>query len=175
MSGATLNGHGMAGVNDQAVAAGHIIADTVRSHPRPGSNSVGNVVAAPLTAGGHPNSNAPGRHKEDDENLVAIGFATSALDTPQIELSPPLKANLNGQGTGSGPSALMGQGMAVRRLMPVECERLQGWGDGHTELGADGKLLPDSARYRLIGNGVAAPVAEWIGRRLIAADEAVAR
>ncbi len=56
-----------------------VVADTIRSHPRPGSNSLGNdvaqegpSVAPPLTAGGHPNSNIPGRHREDDENLVSL-------------------------------------------------------------------------------------------------------
>lgn len=48
----------------------------------------------------------------------------------------------------------------VRRLTPRECERLQGfpddWTAGH----------PDTARYRMIGNAVAVPVVEWIGRRL---------
>lgn len=49
----------------------------------------------------------------------------------------------------------------VRRLTPLECERLQGWPDDHTA------GLADSTRYRIIGNGVAAPVAEWIGHRLM--------
>jgi DNA (cytosine-5)-methyltransferase 1 len=56
----------------------------------------------------------------------------------------------------------------VRRLTPLECERLQGWPDGHTQYTADGKLIPDSHRYRMIGNGVVATVAEWIGHRLMA-------
>lgn len=55
-------------------------------------------------------------------------------------------------------------GMAVRRLMPVECERLQGFPDGWT----DGEA--DSARYRLLGNAVCVPVAHWIGLRIVEAD-----
>lgn len=58
----------------------------------------------------------------------------------------------------------------VRRLTPLECERLQGWPDRWTELAADGKHIPDSHRYRCIGNGVVAPVAEWIGHRLVLTD-----
>ena len=54
----------------------------------------------------------------------------------------------------------------VRRLTPLECERLMGWPDDHTRWDADGNELPDSARYRMCGNGVAAPVAEWIARQL---------
>lgn len=54
----------------------------------------------------------------------------------------------------------------VRRLTPRECERLMGWPDDHTRWDADGNDLPDSARYRMCGNGVAAPVAKWIAERL---------
>jgi DNA (cytosine-5)-methyltransferase 1 len=55
--------------------------------------------------------------------------------------------------------------MQVRRLMPVEAERLQGFPDGHTD------QLSDSARYRTLGNAVAVPVIEWIGRRIVAVAE----
>ena len=63
-----------------------------------------------------------------------------------------------------------------RRLMPIECERLMGWPDHHTAHGVaeDGTryALSDTARYRLCGNGVASPVAAWIGWRLRWALEA---
>lgn len=55
----------------------------------------------------------------------------------------------------------------VRRLTPLECERLMGWPDEHTRYAADGREIPDSHRYRLCGNGVVAPVAEWLGHRLV--------
>lgn len=57
--------------------------------------------------------------------------------------------------------------LGVRRLTPRECERLQGWGDDHTRWRADGSEIADGPRYRMIGNGVAAPCAEWIARRLM--------
>lgn len=53
----------------------------------------------------------------------------------------------------------------VRRLMPVECERLQGFPDGWTA------GQSDSARYRQTGNAVAVPVAEWIGRWIMEANQ----
>ena len=53
-------------------------------------------------------------------------------------------------------------GPAVRRLTPVECERLQGFPDDWTS------CLSDSARYRTLGNAVAVPVAEFIGTQLLA-------
>jgi DNA (cytosine-5)-methyltransferase 1 len=61
--------------------------------------------------------------------------------------------------------------LRVRRLTPVECERLQGWPDDHTlaAITVDGKLIEqkDSPRYRQIGNGVTAPVAQWLAGRIL--------
>ncbi len=56
--------------------------------------------------------------------------------------------------------------MIVRRLTPIECERLQGWPDNHTLYRADGKLNSDSVRYKMCGNGVASPVARWVAERI---------
>jgi DNA (cytosine-5)-methyltransferase 1 len=53
-----------------------------------------------------------------------------------------------------------------RRLTPMECERLQGFPDGHTSVGGDGKPISDSQRYKMCGNAVAVPVAEWVGRQI---------
>jgi len=54
----------------------------------------------------------------------------------------------------------------VRRLMPIECERLQGFPDNWTNVDD----MSDGARYRMLGNAVAVPVAEWIGRRIAELD-----
>lgn len=53
-----------------------------------------------------------------------------------------------------------------RRLTPLECERLQGWPDDHTRWNATGTENADRLRYRMIGNGVASPVAEWIATNI---------
>jgi len=55
--------------------------------------------------------------------------------------------------------------MGVRRLTPVECERLQGFPDRWTAEGTDG-LQSDSVRYRQLGNAVCVPVTRWIGQQL---------
>lgn len=58
------------------------------------------------------------------------------------------------------------QGPAVRRLTPVECERLQGFPDGWTDVEYRGKPAPDTQRYKALGNSMAVPVIAWIGRRI---------
>jgi len=63
------------------------------------------------------------------------------------------------------------QNMVVRRLMPSECEALMGWPKDHTRWTDDGKELSDTHRYKQCGNGVAAPVAEWIAKKYAAVLE----
>lgn len=65
---------------------------------------------------------------------------------------------------GTGPVNLIESNMAVRRLTPTECERLQGFPDGWTE------GFSDSGRYRMLGNAVCVPVSAWIGRRIAGVD-----
>jgi site-specific DNA-cytosine methylase len=89
-------------------------------------------VASTLTRGGHPNSNAPGRRREDDENLV-------------------------------------GHQMSVRRLTPVECERLMGLPDGWTA--PEGVKAPDSKRYAACGDAIVTTVAFWIADRIRMIEE----
>jgi DNA (cytosine-5)-methyltransferase 1 len=57
--------------------------------------------------------------------------------------------------------------MAVRRLTPVECERLQGFPDHYTDIKPKGKPTPDGPRYKALGNSWAVPVARWIGERIM--------
>lgn len=63
--------------------------------------------------------------------------------------------------------------MAVRRLTPRECERLQSFPDNWTLYRADGTEQSDSARYRQLGNAVCVAVAEWILKRLATVDAAI--
>lgn len=57
------------------------------------------------------------------------------------------------------------QQYAVRRLTPLEAERLQGLPDGWTLI--DDKSCSDSARYKALGNGLAQPCVDWILKRLV--------
>jgi len=74
-----------------------------------------------------------------------------------------------GAGGGNVPITLM-PAMAVRRLTPVECERLQGFADGYTDIQSKGKPTPDGPRYKALGNSMAVPVMAWIGKRIQAVD-----
>ena len=53
-------------------------------------------------------------------------------------------------------------GLCVRRLTPTEAERLQGYPDGWTEAGADGRAISDTKRYQMLGNSVAVPCVAYI-------------
>ena len=53
-------------------------------------------------------------------------------------------------------------GLCVRRLTPTEAERLQGYPDGWTETGADGRAISDTKRYQMLGNSVAVPCVAYI-------------
>ena len=64
----------------------------------------------------------------------------------------------------SGPTVM--QAMQVRRLTPVECERLQGFPDNYTDIKLKGKPTPDGPRYKALGNSWAVPVVRWIGERI---------
>lgn len=129
----------------------------------------------------------------DTRATVVIVFShTQGLDAqPSETVSPTLRLNGGGQavavdtyngaigelsqtlrsggGKGSLSSDNYGATMIqsqVRRLTPMECERLQGFPDGWTE------GQSDSARYRQMGNAVAVPCVEWIVQRLVETDAA---
>jgi DNA (cytosine-5)-methyltransferase 1 len=65
-----------------------------------------------------------------------------------------------------GHEPIVMQSMAVRRLTPVECERLQGFGDNYTDIKSKNKPTPDGPRYKALGNSMAVPVMAWIGQRI---------
>jgi len=65
----------------------------------------------------------------------------------------------------------------VRRLMPIECERLQGFPDDWTKVPYRGKPAeecPDAPRYKAIGNSMAVPVMRWLGERIAMVDALIA-
>ena len=77
---------------------------------------------------------------------------------------------LKGSPTGGGhPLPAVMQDMAVRRLTPIECERLQGFSDTYTAIPwrkKEATECPDGPRYKALGNSMAVPVMHWIGKRI---------
>jgi DNA (cytosine-5)-methyltransferase 1 len=143
-------------------------------------------VAQPIMAGGPVGGNQGGdfvlsskRTKppgsiENISTTVAIGFYANegthgAGDN--ANMSPTLKAHP----VCSNLAAVATQS-AVRRLTPVECERLQGFPDNFTAIpwrkkGAED--CPDGPRYKALGNSMAVPVMRWIGERIQLVDDFV--
>lgn len=79
--------------------------------------------------------------------------------------SPTLTARM-GTGGNNVPCLLE---RSVRKLMPIECERLQGFPDDWTRISHKGKskeFCPDGPRYKAVGNSWAVPVIRWIGERI---------
>ena len=64
-------------------------------------------------------------------------------------------------------------GVQVRKITPLECERLQGFPDGWTDIRMGAKPTPDGPRYKAIGNSMAVPVMRWIGERIHAREAAL--
>lgn len=95
----------------------------------------------------------------------ALGLQTDITPKANHELQFTLK--VPSSSGGGQPAACMDTQLAVRRLTPVECERLQGFPDGHTDVPYRNKSAADGPRYKAVGNSMAVPVMAWIGRRII--------
>ena len=76
---------------------------------------------------------------------------------------------------GQSEQQCVASAMAVRRLTPVECERLQGLPDGWTNIVYRGKPAADGPRYKAIGNSMAVPVIKWILDRIVSVDQIIAK
>lgn len=95
------------------------------------------------------------------QSTVIVQEAQTGLR--EYDTAGSLRADAPGtQPTGS----LLRSGMAVRRLLPVECERLQGFPDGYTDVPYRGKPAADGPRYKALGNSMATVVMQWLGERI---------
>ncbi|WP_096169754.1 Dam family site-specific DNA-(adenine-N6)-methyltransferase [Escherichia coli] len=120
----------------------------------------------------------------DDTNIVAMAHGQGGAEIKTDNSAPTLTCNHE------APIVLLGDGR-IRRLTPVECERLQGFPDGHTLITTEKRkkvssdelaylrnnypdlseeeaamLAADGPRYKAIGNSMAIPVMRWIGDRI---------
>ncbi|MGA8529000.1 MAG: DNA cytosine methyltransferase [Acidobacteriaceae bacterium] len=130
-------------------------------------------VAPTLRGMGHESSHANG----GGQLAVAIrlhGADGTASTASFTETSSSLCSRAPGGVENSTTTAVM-HGMAVRRLTPRECERLQGFPDDYTLVEYRGKLAADGPRYRALGNSMAVPVMRWIGQRIATVHAIVSR
>ena len=110
------------------------------------------------------------------QNVSAVAFQPGNLvrragSDPSTEVFPTLSKDSGDQ----NPHVAIP--MAVRRLLPEECEALQGFPKNHTRISWRGKppeQCPDGPRYKAIGNSMATNVMKWIGRRIQLVDDLVA-
>jgi len=115
------------------------------------------AVAPTLRAMPHSGSHANGGGQ------VAVAFAQNQVG--EIRTSETMSTiGTTGNASARTTPKIM-SGMVVRRLTPVECERLQGFTDGWTDIGTMEKPTADTHRYKQLGNAVTVNVAEWIARR----------
>ncbi len=118
------------------------------------------IVAHTLNANYGRTTDAAGTNGSGPINLVYNPARTLQPDGTVIESFKADEITDALHGPTGNKEPLVG---GVRRLTPLECERLQGFPDGWTAGESD------STRYRMLGNAVCVPVAEWIGRRLMEA------
>ena len=130
--------------------------NTIGRQPKNGGNGTGFTENGPMYT-----LNATGVHG------VAYGFEPGIAKREGEpnrfveEQSPTLRANM-----GDNQTAVANQ-MAVRRLTPIETERLQGFPDDYTNIPWRKKSeSPDGPRYKAMGNSMAVPVMKWIGERI---------
>jgi DNA (cytosine-5)-methyltransferase 1 len=123
------------------------------THPESHSNPSPGDPCHPLAAAGH---------------ALAIAFTERGRDGGRsLEYQEELSYSLPSPNGGRRQENCIQTKMAVRRLLPVETERLQGFPDDWTRYDSQGKEISDSARYRMIGNAVCVNVAKWIGQRIV--------
>lgn len=98
---------------------------------------------------------------------VAVCIQEGQTGVREYETAGTVRSDAPGSQAGG---SLIRHRMAVRRLTPRECERLQGFPDDYTLIPYRGKPAADGPRYRAIGNSMAVPVMRWIGRRMREVD-----
>lgn len=121
-----------------------------------------------IRAGNHDKSHANSGQPPAIAYAFKAGQGAKAGGIGYAEQQSPTLTSAS-SGTNLAPAVM--HGVAVRRLTPVECERLQGFPDNHTLIswrGKDADDCPDGPRYKAIGNSMAVPVMRWIGERIAA-------
>ena len=143
------------------------------SNPKPGDPC--HPLAAGARTGASTTDERAGIGIGDDGDPTVMQPAVELLETPwdaqekrvhdiRRGVAPTLSSRSKGGGTTDGWFA--GPTMAVRRLTPRECCRLQGFPDDYLDITYRGKPAADGPRYKALGNSMAVPCMAWIGRRI---------
>lgn len=137
-----------------------------------GNNTAGPIdVATALSA----SASASGRIDFDSETFIVQAFDMRGREGGAQFEGPHNTANIRAASGGSSSSsfiAFFGRlWWAVRRLTPLEKERLQGFPDNYTAIPHKGKPASDGVRGKALGNSMAAPVMAWLGQRIQAVSE----
>lgn len=106
-----------------------------------------------------------------DKHAVAVaGFsAGQSKETGSIAYQEEMSPTLRAGASGTNQTPTIHSGMMVRRLTPIEAERLQGFEDNYTRIPWQKKPVekcPDGQRYKCLGNSMAVPVMKYIGERI---------
>jgi DNA (cytosine-5)-methyltransferase 1 len=148
----------------------------------PSCNQGGNAIVFPTycvkgAAIGRKPENGPqrGEIKENQsytlntaETHAVCSFTSQDYGQDVSAIAPTLRAgsyNKSRPNAGAVPSVLFDD-LEIRKLTPVECERLQGLPDDWSNVPYKKKGMPRGARYRLIGNSITSNILEWIGKRI---------
>ena len=102
------------------------------------------------------------RDYKDATDLITV-YETHPADSRVKEMGETCQTVTSRWGTGGGNVPIASDSMRVRRLTPIECERLQGFPDDYTNIK---EKTPDGSRYKALGNSMAVPVMKWIGQRI---------
>jgi DNA (cytosine-5)-methyltransferase 1 len=129
-----------------------------------------NEVAPAVTTG--PPFSRTGNERVECEAIVPVQISSGS--DPELMATLCAKDNEKwgcNQWVNEGKAII--SGLSVRRLTPTECERLQGFPDGFTQIPYRNKpaeKCPDGPRYKALGNSMAVPVMRWIGERIQAVE-----
>ena len=177
------NGHGISenkthtldGANGQAISfSAHM------SEPMVHKDKSGTLQAKNPTAVVYEAHAQDARYREQGVSPTIQARHCNMTNTPLVYQSNQTDARVKDMGntcqtviarwgTGGNNQPLVQQSV-IRRLTPVECERLQGFPDNYTQIPWKGKAkedCPDSHRYKALGNAMAVPVIQFLGKNIV--------
>jgi len=150
--------------------------------PEPSKNQGGIAIAQPIAfkVRGGCEGGGKGYLGQEEQAFTISTMQDQQIAQPLYYESHPQDSRVNGPkdvadtvsanyGMGGGNTPLVQQPMAIRRLTPKECERLQGFPDDWTKIpyrNKEADQCPDGPRYKACGNSMAVPVMRWIGERI---------